>query len=228
MSSPHAVEEKVGELERAIRDVVYLQHKNEMQINQLSVEMVEFKNEMKDFKNEMSDFKVEMSEFKNEMSGFKNEMKEESRRMNKQWGELSNKLGTIVEDLVAPAINPVVRKYFNLEPEYTAIHVKRKKGKLQGEFDALAVCGDQVFLFEVKATVRKEYILEFSRERLERFRVLFPEYKEKIINPVFASLRIEPEFLKILSREGVYAMAYREWETMEILNFDTVYKKLRG
>jgi hypothetical protein len=162
------------------------------------------------------------------MSEFKNEMREESRRMNKRWGELSNKLGTLVEDLVAPAINPVVRKYFDLEPEYTAIHVKRKNGDVQGEFDAVAVCGDDVFVFEVKATVRKEYILEFSRERLDRFRDLFPEYKGKTINPVFASLRIEPEFIKILSREGVYAMAYREWENMEILNFEAVQKKVRG
>ncbi len=129
-----------------------------MKLARLSDEMLEFKNEMKEFKNEMK-------EFKNEMSTFKNEMEKEVKRMNKQWGELANKMGTVVEDIVAPAISPVVKKYFNCDPEEIAIRVKRKKNGLKDEFDAICVCKNRVFLFEVKSTPRPEYIFEFKDKK---------------------------------------------------------------
>ena len=79
-------------------------------------EMKDFKDEMKDFKDEMKDFKDEMKDFKDEMKDFKDEMKDEmkdfkgemksfkeesrqaNREMNRRWGELANKMGTLVEE----------------------------------------------------------------------------------------------------------------------------------
>ena len=276
MAISQPIEEKVNELENAIRELVYLQHKNEMQIHQLTVEMKEFKDEMKefkdemrafkdemkvfkdemkdfkdemkvfkdemkdfkdemkifkdemkifkdemkDFKDEMKDFKDEMKGFKDEMLDFKDEMQEENRRMNKRWGELSNKMGTIVEDLVYPAINPLLARYFDLEPIETAIRVRRKKGPLSGEFDALAICEDRVFFFEVKASPRKEYIEEFLNRQIPLFRNLFPEHANKKVIPIFVALRFEDPLVKECTSCGVYAMAYREWDYMDLLNFE--------
>ncbi len=39
-----------------------------------------------------------------ELREFKDEMRQQIRDMNIKWGEMANKLGTIVEDLVAPSI----------------------------------------------------------------------------------------------------------------------------
>jgi len=79
-------------------------------------EMLAFKVEMKDFKDEMLAFKVEMKDFKEEMLDFKNESlryREEAERdrksMYRQWGELANRLGTLVEDIVAPNLPRVAR-----------------------------------------------------------------------------------------------------------------------
>jgi hypothetical protein len=36
--------------------------------------------------------------FKDEMRAFKDEVNEDRKRMNKMWGELANKMGTLVED----------------------------------------------------------------------------------------------------------------------------------
>ena len=229
MAIHQPIEERVSDLENAIRELVYLQHKNEMQINQLTLEMKEFKDEMrafkdemKDFKDEMSAFKDEMKDFKDEMKTFKDEMREENRSMNKRWGEISNKLGTLVEDIVAPAIDPMIEKYFGMEPVETSIHVRKKKGDLRGEFDAIAVCEDRVFLFEVKASPRKTYITEFLEEQIPRFKALFPEHEEKLLCPVFAALRMEQPLVDFCTENGIYAMAYREWDYMDILNFEAI------
>ena len=39
-----------------------------------------------------------------EMMDFKDEMKVSRKELNKRWGELANKMGTIVEDIVAPIL----------------------------------------------------------------------------------------------------------------------------
>jgi Holliday junction resolvase len=200
--------------------------KNEMK--DFKDEMLQFKNEMKDFKDEMKVFKDEMLGFKNEMKDFKDEMKDfkdsmdkEVKRMNKQWGELANKMGTIVEDIVFPATRPVIKKYFKCEPETLMMNVMRKKGNQREEFDVVAVCSDKTFLIEVKSTLKSEHAKQM-KEKVERFKRLFPEYGSKKVIPILASLRIGKSTLNRLTKEKIYGMAYREWEFMDILNFNEV------
>ncbi|MDI6889845.1 MAG: hypothetical protein QMC83_02740 [Thermodesulfovibrionales bacterium] len=68
---------------------------------------------------------AELRLFKDEMKAFKDEMKQINREMNIKWGEMANKLGTIVEDLVAPSIPGIVNEEFGLE--VTDLMVRRKK-----------------------------------------------------------------------------------------------------
>ncbi|RMA93300.1 hypothetical protein [Hydrogenothermus marinus] len=212
-----------------------LEFKNEMkdfkdEMKEFKDEMLEFKNEMKDFKDEMKDFKDEMKEFKdemlefkNEMKDFKDEMKREVRRINKQWGELSNKLGTIVEDIVLPATRPIIKKYFKCDPDTLMANVEKKLNGKTEEWDVIAICKDKLFLVEVKATPRVEYIKQ-AKEKATKLKEFFPEYKDKEIILIFASLSIKEDILNKLTKEGIYAMAYREWEYMDILNFEEVKK----
>ena len=203
----HELTEKMDRLERAIMELVYIQHKTEMEIQSLKKEMKEFKDEMKEFKDEMREFK--------------DRMEKEVRRINKQWGELANKMGTIVEDIVFPAARPVIRKYFKCDPLDLMMNVERKRGKKREEFDVIAICEDKVFLIEVKSTLRQEHV-GYIKEKAERFRELFPEYRNKDIVLILASLSIKKEVLNKLTKEGIYGMAYREWEYMDILNFEEV------
>ncbi len=246
-----ALERRVDRLEEAMMELVYQSRKTEMKIASLAQEMKEFKDEMKEFKDEMKEFKDEMKEFKDEMKEFKDEMKEfkdemkefkdemrkfkeeaekdrkqATREWNKKWGELANKLGTIVEDIISPAIGPVIRKYFHCEPEQIAIRIKKRKKDLRDEFDAVAICEDKVFLFEVKATPRPEYVFEFIKEKVDRFKKLFPELLDKRLYLIFASIRLEKDIINLLTKHKIFGMAYREWEYMDILNFDEVVKQL--
>ncbi len=153
----------------------------------------------------------------------KEETRNQIRENNKRWGELANKLGTIVEDIIYPAFRPVVRKYFGCEPEKTFMRLEytnRQKG-IYEEFDAVAVCEDKVFLLEVKSTPREKHIEEF-KEKAKRFLEYFPEFAGKKLILIMASLSFNEGFVKQLSKANIYAMAYREWEYMDILNFEEV------
>jgi hypothetical protein len=193
------VQEKVHDIENMIRDVVFLQHRNELTISELAQEMKDFKDEMKDFKEENL---------------------EERRNMNKQWGALANKMGTIVEDLVSPAIQPLVQRYFGVEPIEMGIRIKRKRESLKIELDAIAITDEKVFVFEVKSSPQIDYVRYFVGHQIPLFKELFKEHGGRQIVPIFASISIDKEIIAECTRLGVYAMAYREWDYMDLLNFE--------
>ncbi len=187
-----------------------------------------FIEEMADFKKWVVRF---LSEYKREVDRQIREYKEDTNKKieeyrkenNKRWGELANKLGTIVEDIIYPAFKPVIRKYFGCEPEKTFMRLEYTNSErgIYEEFDAVAVCEDKVFLLEVKSTPRERHIEEF-KEKAKRFLQYFPEFAGKKLILIMASLSFNEGFVKQLSKAKIYAMAYREWEYMDILNFEEV------
>ncbi len=187
-----------------------------------------FIEEMADFKKWVVRF---LSEYKREVDRQIREYKEDTNKKieeyrkenNKRWGELANKLGTIVEDIIYPAFKPVIRKYFGCEPEKTFMRLEYTNSErgIYEEFDAVAVCEDKVFLLEVKSTPRERHIEEF-KEKAKRFLQYFPEFAGKKLILIMASLSFNEGFVKQLSKANIYAMAYREWEYMDILNFEEV------
>jgi hypothetical protein len=227
-------EDKMVMLQDLMDKLAYQTLRTSNAVENLSKEMREFKDESekdrKTLHQEMKDFKEEMREFKDEserdrkkfdedMRKFKEEAREEDRKMNKKWGEISNKMGTIVEDIIAPAVRPAVNKYFNCDPYDMSIRRKIRRDNLEDEFDVIAVCEDKVFLVEVKSTPKANYVLEF-KDKIERFKKLFPEFEHKKVIPIFASLMIPENIVNLCTKQNYYALAYREWDYMDILNFD--------
>jgi hypothetical protein len=102
------------------------------------------------------------------------------------------------------------------------MNITRKKDGIKDEFDVIAVSADKVFLIEVKSTMRQQYVDDFKNKKLERFRFLFSEYNDKTLVPILATLRYEDSMLAYVTKNNIYAMAYREWDYMDILNFDNV------
>jgi len=75
--------------------------------------------------------------------------------MNKKWGEISNKLGTLVEDLVAPSLPRIIEEYLNEHAYDLMVRLKHRlpDGRVK-EFDALVITPDCVCLNSTKATLR--------------------------------------------------------------------------
>ena len=235
-----AVEERVTDLEQAIAELAHAQLRTEMSLRELSHEMKEFKeemkdfkNEMKDFKNEMKDFKDEMKDFKDEMSGFKGEMlsfkdemrafkteaERDRRAMNKAWGDLANKLGTIVEDIVAPNVRRLAVEEFGfarvedfvLRPE----RVSRRGAAREAEFDVVCAGADRVIVAESKSSPSIEHIEKFAA-RIGEFFDFFPEYDGREMFAVFSSWSLAPRLCERISELGLYGIAMGD-ETMHIV-----------
>ncbi len=176
--------------------------------------------EMKKDREEVEKFLEEMRKDREEMKKDREEMKKE---FNKQWAALATKMGTIDEDLVAPAVRPVLGKFFNCEFNTRSIRDLRRINGEDFEVDVLAATDDKVFMIEVKSSPRSEYVAQIL-SKAKKFKKFFPEYKDKELIPVYASIIFPENILKHATRKALYVMAYREWEYMDIINFEEVTK----
>ncbi len=240
-----ALEPRVSDLERALKELAYAQLRTERSLEQLSDELIAFKDEMREFKGEMIAFKDEMRDFKgemlafkdemrafkgemlafkDEMAGFKDEMQRDRREMNRQWGDLANRLGTLVEDIVAPNIPGVLNRYFGVdEPDFLMVRARRKHPtdpSRRREFDVIAVTPALLLVNETKSRPRRESILEFA-ESFGEVAEFFPEYADRRVVPVLSALHLDEELITLLTDRGIYAMTMSE-DSMELRNFEAV------
>lgn len=163
----------------------------------------------------------EMREFKEEMREFKQESRHEIRDMRKQWGELSNKMGTMAEDLVAPSIGRILRETVGCSDngiEYMAVRVKKLHpvAKRNQEYDVVAVSGEYMLINETKSQLKPEDVEKFVTT-LSEAREFFPEYAEKKIIGVIASLYVDDSIVRFSERSGLIVLGFGE-DVMEVLN----------
>lgn len=173
---------------------------------------------------ELRALRHEMHEFKGEMREFKDEMREDRKKIYKKWGEIANKMGTVVEDIVAPNIPSVVKQYFHCKDmEFFGLRVIKRdiKDKANSrEFDIVAVFDDKLLINETKTTPRIDYIDVF-KETLAEIYDYFPEYSGKKIIPIFSSLYIPDKVAMYLTKMKIYAMAMKD-DSMELLNYEGI------
>jgi len=179
--------------------------------------------EMREFKDEMREFKDEMREFKDEMQEFKDESEKDRKRMNRQWGDIANRLGTVVEDIVAPNIPGIAKRYFHADIDDLMVRRKRRKPKDKKfirEFDIIATWDNFVLLNETKPYARPEYVQDFI-QILGEFTEYFPEYENKKIIPVFSTLYLDDNIIQMLTDNNIYAMGMSD-DSMDLYNAERV------
>jgi len=80
------------------------------------------------------------------LEAFKEEMNEDRKKMYKMWGELANKMGTLVEDIVAPNILRIAKEYFGAEElDFLGVRISKRNVKDRSkmrEFDVIAMWND--------------------------------------------------------------------------------------
>ena len=151
------------------------------------------------------------------------------RAMNKQWSELATKMGTVVEDIVAPSVRRMAREIFDCGEQQLFIcrieRVRSDDHSRRREFDALYVGDRAVLLNETKSTPWGADIRRFVRfVRSGEFFLYFPEYRDLPLVPVFSSLSLPDNLVTQLTRNGVYALAMGD-EAMQVLNLDAVRRR---
>jgi len=219
-------EQRVDKVEQALAELALAQLRTEMALQSMArdteafkQEMREFKDEMREFKDEMREFKDEMREFKDEMRGFKDETRLDRKRMNKAWGDLANKMGTVAEDIVAPNIPRLAREEFEVTGETDLVagptRVSRRGEPRRRQYDVVCAGDRKVFVVEVKNTPDREKILEFVG-KLKEFDDFFPEYEGWEKHGLFASWSLPEELLGFIADQRLYGLAMGE-ETMDIV-----------
>ena len=160
---------------------------------------------------------AEMHAFRDEMGTFKDEVRQQNRDMNRQWGEISNKLGTMVEDLVSPSLPRIIEA--KLRETVLDLMPRRKRRLADGrvrEFDAVAVTANLVCLNSTKATLRSADVDRFV-EDIAAFREFFPEYDVLPLVGILASLAVDGSVLNYAEKQGYLVLAVGD-ELMEIKN----------
>lgn len=206
-----AIRQEVDELREYMKELSYQAMRTEMSVNRLA-------EEMRDFKEEMREFKQEMREFKDEMRAFKDGTERDRQRMNKQWGELANRLGTLVEDIVAPSLPRVARELLGCEaPDFFAVRVVRRLAGDTAEYDAMLVCGDVVLVNETKSRLQSSHV-EPLLEKLAALPRFCPEYADKRrIVGVLASRYPDDGVIRRATGAGVLVMGMGD-DAMQVRN----------
>lgn len=172
--------------------------------------------------NDTADFKEEMRQFRDETSLSR-------REMNIKWGEISNKIGSFAEDIATPTIPRIAREHFGARQIIRhVVRWKQNDPENPGqyfEFDGITETEDTVFFVEAKFTARQDDLRALPNQAVT-FRRCFPEYAEKRLIVVFASLFLDQSQINYLTKLGIYALAMGA-ETMELLNFEEVSKQIR-
>jgi len=143
-------------------------------------------------------------------------------KSNKQWGHIANKMGKLVEDIVLPGIKPVINEYFKCKIIKSYPNASSILNGQDYELDLLALSTDKAFLTEVKSTVRQSYIDDLVMKKLVDFHKFFPEYKHLKPIPVISSISIPESMVKYATKKNVYAMIWRNYDYLDIVNFNEV------
>lgn len=203
--------ERVDTLENALKELAYAGRRTEMSIDRLSEKMDRAQVEWE-------------SRFEASRREHDRMLRESNREWNRKWGELANKMGSLVEDMVMPNFPHILERYFGVA-EVDDMLVRRRKPhptdrSRRKEFDLIAWTADRVFLNETKSSPSIEAFTEFVRDNESLFE-FFPELAGKRLVKIASALDMSPELIGFLTKNGCYAMMLGD-ETMELVNFAAV------
>ena len=143
-----------------------------------------------------------------EMRDFIEEMKRDRQEMNRKWGDLAKKMGTLVEDIVAPGLPDAIRSTFGLEVEDIMERRKRRKRgdkSRRREYDVIAVADGKVFVVEVKSSLDSKDV-DSAKKALEEFFAFFPEFKGKELVGVVSSLSVDESVIYYATKHGILVL----------------------
>ncbi len=154
------------------------------------------------------------------LARFQDEMRQSKRELDKKWGELANKMGTIVEDILAPNLRRLAREHFQFGriEDFMIRRCRRSalRPDVEDEFDTLVVGPEAVILGEAKSTPRIEHVEAFAG-KVGAFFEFFPEYRGKRLIAVLGSWAVPDRVVEQLTARRIYAMRMGE-DTMELAN----------
>jgi hypothetical protein len=150
------------------------------------------------------------------------ELSKDVKANTRQWGNLANRLGTLVEDFFIPSIDIVIEKRFDCKVRRISPRLLERLNGNEMEIDILVESNDKrVFIIEVKSKPDKIDYIDYFREKLDRFLIFFPEYTDYKLIPIYAGLNMNQSTINKLTNENIYAMIIKG-DMLEIPNYEEV------
>ena len=178
---------------------------------------LELKNSRQEFdrgiKESRQEWKLELKNSRQEFDRIHAIEVAERRRMNKFQEKLSHRLGTLVEDFVAPDMRRILHLISGCPMEDIPDEYVRQRRRLPHdkgqnlEIDAYVECDDLVLINETKENMTVDYIDHFANNQMARFREFFPEYRDYKLWGCVSSFRIEPSLVKYANKQGLITLA---------------------
>jgi len=203
---------RVGELEDLLSELLRAQARSQVLIDQIA----------REGRADRTRSRTEMREFKAEMQAFRERAEADRIAMNRKWGELANKMGTMAEDLVAPSIPRILRTVVGCPEDridLVAVRVRKRHSTDAGrsqEFDVVAACGEYVLINETKSSLNTQDVDDFVR-LMSAAREFFSEYEKQRFIGAIASLYVDVSLARYGEKRGVIVLGFGE-DVMEVLN----------
>jgi hypothetical protein len=139
------------------------------------------------------------------------ELKESTQQLNrqlkelgKQIGGLGAKFGSFTEGLALPSMETILRQRFGMEIISPSVRASKEGQHL--EIDVLAYANGSIntaYIVEVKSHPREDSITQL-KNILQRFRLFFPEHKDKQLYGILAAVDLSPILREKILQEGLY------------------------
>lgn len=213
------VKKRVDRLENLMAQLIMTVDRVDQQLDRTDRQMEQTQQRLDQLSAEMGAYR-ERSE--QEMREFRQELSKRDEKTRKQLEEFRHQMGTLAEDLVAPSIPRILHRIVGCPKDglkFLGVRVKRwhPVTNNEQEYDVVAVCGDYLFINETKSKLGAEHVKEFAEDILPQVREFFPEYREKKIIGIIASLYMDASVLRYGERQGLVVLGVGE-DLMEVLN----------
>lgn len=143
------------------------------------------------------------------------ETREQIAQVSRQLGDLSNKWGDFVENIVAPGIK---RVFAERGVKLTHIHQQSEavRDGEQMEIDILGVNTDYALVVSVKSTLEQEDVDDLITD-LADFKRFFPEYAGKKVLGAVAGIVMPKNITRYAYKRGIFVLG-QSGDALAILN----------
>jgi ElaB/YqjD/DUF883 family membrane-anchored ribosome-binding protein len=211
------IEERVGNLETALARFV---EQTSLIVASIHEDVAELRASHARTDRQLLSMQQQADQDRQELRAMRERAEQELRQFNRRMAELSDSMGRLIEDFVAPCALPLARSIFGTEEvQTTAVRVRRQHPADPGrsmELDLLAVGPTKLLVVEAKWRVAAGKAREF-KEQMAQVPDFFPEYAGRILCPAVASVYLDPSVIAFLNREKIFGIALGE-EVMEVVN----------
>ncbi len=205
------------EIDRAMRETDHAMRETDRQMQETNRQMQEMHRQLVDLYRRMHEENLRAQEenraIREDRIAYRREAQGEIRaiqlgwaRSQRKWGELANKMGTLVEDIVAPGIPTVFRRVFRVRRlDFFAQRVRRTHRTDPGrqrEFDYVCGAGDVLLVNETKSTIRPDDISAFVA-LLDEAREYLPEAEGRRLVGGLAGFSVDPSLVAAGERQGL-------------------------